>query len=297
MIFFLLNVLLMVGIILFSLFVDLDEKETKSKALTSLVLSLAVEVAFIIFVFLALFGKNVQLINLTCKLMQLGFTIFSVSFMLFAVQYPKFTPRKIYIVIRYLLIAIAAIIIWNFDKATLTAEEGFKVISGQSPVLGLEWYTLYKLIYILVLPVIAVIVLVRNTMNSTIKLYRQQMITIVLGIIVSLGLYWLLGYAVSYSPLYYLLFTYCLVITVVVSFIAVRSSVMVDFNTVKSWLLKFLIDFALPSVLAGLLFAILFPFRQSMPMFFWCAFTIGAALLVIVQRTIAFKIRNVIRAR
>ena len=292
MVFFLLNVFLMVGIILFSLYVDLDEKEAASKALTSLVLSLAVEVAFIIFVFLALFGKNQQLINLTCKLMQLGFAIFSISFMLFCIQYPKFQARKIYTVLRFLLIVAAALLVWNFKKSIITAEEGLKVTSGESPVLGLDWYTLYRIIFILVFPAISVIVLVRNAWGNTVKLYRQQMITIVIGIVFSLGLYWLLGYASSYSPLYYLLFPYCIAIVVTICFVSVRSSVMVDFNTVRSWLLKFLIDFAAPSLLAGFLFAILFPFRATMPLFFWCAFSIGAVLLVIIQRNIAYKIRK-----
>ena len=292
MIFFLLNVLLIAGIIFFSLYVDLDEKETKSKALTNLVLSLAVEVIFVLFVFLSLFAKNPQLVNLTGKLMLFGYALFGVSFLIFVIQYPKFEPRKILTVFRYVLLAIALVLVWEFGTISLSATERLSVAESMSPILGFDWYTLYRMIFICLFPAVSVIILARKALNNKIKLYRQQMIIVILGVLVSAGLYWLLGVASSYSPLYYLLFTYCLVITVVVSFIAVRSSVMVDFNTVKSWMLKFLIDFALPSVLAGLLFAILFPFRQSMPMFFWCAFTIGAALLVIVQRTIAFKIRK-----
>ncbi len=292
MIFFLLNVLLITGIIFFSLYVDLDEKETKSKALTNLVLSLAVDVIFVIFVFLALFAKNPQLINLTGKLMLFGYALFGVSFLIFVMQYPKFEPHKIYTIFRYVLLALALVFVWEFGTISISATERLTVAEAISPVLGFDWYTLYRMIFIVLFPVISIIILARKALNNKTKLYRQQMIIVILGVLVSAGLYWLLGVASSYSPLYYLLFTYCMAIAVVVCFIAVRSSVMVDFNTVKSWMLKFLIDFALPSVLAGLVFAILFPFRQSMPMFFWCAFTIGATLLVIVQRSIAFKIRK-----
>ncbi|MBO4438559.1 MAG: SpoIIE family protein phosphatase [Spirochaetaceae bacterium] len=292
MIFFLLNVLLIAGIIFFSLYVDLDEKETKSKALTNLVLSLAVEVIFVIFLFLALFADNPQLINLTGKLMLFGYALFGVSFLIFIMQYPKFEPHKIYTVFRYVLLALALVLVWEFGTISISSTERLSVAESISPVLGFDWYTLFRMIFIYLFPAVSVIILARKALNNKTKLFRQQMIIIILGVLVSAGLYWLLGVASSYSPLYYLLFTYCLVITVVVCFIAVRSSVMVDFNTVKSWLLKFLIDFALPSVLAGLVFAILFPFRQSMPMFFWCAFAIGAALLVIAQRIIAFKIRK-----
>ena len=292
MIFFLLNVLLIAGIIFFSLYVDLDEKETKSKALTNLVLSLAVEVIFVILVFLSLFAKNPQLINLTGKLMLFGYALFGVSFLIFVMQYPKFELHKIYTVFRYVLLALALVFVWEFGTISISATERLSVAESISPVLGFDWYTLYRMIFIYLFPAISIIILARKALNNKTKLYRQQMIIVILGVLVSAGLYWLLGVASSYSPLYYLLFTFCLAIAVVVCFIAVRSSVMVDFNTVRSWMLKFLIDFALPSVLAGLLFAILFPFRQSMPLFFWCAFAIGSVLLVIAQRIIAFKIRK-----
>ncbi len=292
MIFFLLNVFLIAGIIFFTLHVDLDEKETKSKALTTLLLSLGVEVVLVLLVFLSLFAKNDQLINLTCKLMQIGYALFSISLMIFSIQCPKFEAHKIYTIIRYVLLAAALFLVWNFKHVSLSDTNGLDVVSEQSPVLGFSWYTLFRMSYIILLPAISLVVLLRNALNNKNKLYKQQMLTIVCGIIVSLGLYKLLSFAIPYSPLYYLLFTYCIAIVVAICFVAVRSSMMIDLNTVRSWLLKFLIDFAAPSLLAGFLFAVLFPFRATMPLFFWCAFTIGAALLVIIQRTIAYKVRK-----
>lgn len=292
MIFFLLNVFLFIGIIFFSLYVDLDESDMKSKALTTLFLSLAVEVFFVILVFLSLFGKNWQLINLTCKIMLFGYSIFSVAFLIFSIQYPKFEPHKIYTVLRYLLLAVACFFVWKLEKVSIKPEKGLDVISPQTPLLGLDWFTLFRVIYIIIIPVISLCILIRNAINNKIKLYKQQAVIIVLGVIIGLGLYWLLGSAYSYSPLYYLLFTYCIAVVVSVCFVALRSSVMIDFNTVRSWALKFLIDFAIPSLLAGLLFAVLFPLRQKMPLFFWGAFFVGAVLLVIIQRSIAYKIRK-----
>lgn len=292
MIFFLLNVFLFIGIIFFSLYVDLDESDMKSKALTTLFLSLAVEVFFVILVFLSLFGKNWQLINLTCKIMLFGYSIFSVAFLIFSIQYPKFEPHKIYTVLRYLLLAVACFFVWKLEKVSIKPEKGLDVISPQTPLLGLDWFTLFRVIYIIIIPVISLCILIRNAIKNKIKLYKQQAVIIVLGVIIGLGLYWLLGSAYSYSPLYYLLFTYCIAVVVSVCFVALRSSVMIDFNTVRSWALKFLIDFAIPSLLAGLLFAVLFPLRQKMPLFFWGAFFVGAVLLVIIQRSIAYKIRK-----
>ncbi|MBO4759811.1 MAG: hypothetical protein J5505_07125 [Spirochaetaceae bacterium] len=143
MIFFLLNVLLIAGIIFFSLYVDLDEKETKSKALTNLVLSLAVEVIFVLFVFLSLFAKNPQLVNLTGKLMLFGYALFGVSFLIFVIQYPKFEPRKILTVFRYVLLAIALVLVWEFGTISLSATERLSVAESMSPILGFDWYTLY----------------------------------------------------------------------------------------------------------------------------------------------------------
>ena len=141
MIFFLLNVLLIAGIIFFSLYVDLDEKETKSKALTNLVLSLAVEVIFVIFLFLALFADNPQLINLTGKLMLFGYALFGVSFLIFIMQYPKFEPHKIYTVFRYVLLALALVLVWEFGTISISSTERLSVAESISPVLGFDWYT------------------------------------------------------------------------------------------------------------------------------------------------------------
>jgi len=292
MIFFLLNILLGVGIIFFSMYIDLDEREARSKALTTMILAFAVEVFFVISAFIALFWKNTQLMNITCRLMQFGYSLFAVSFMIFIIQYPKFEFRKIYNVIRYFFLAVAVALIWQFDSVSLSAQTGINVVSSPSFIFDIKWYTLYRIIYVMFIPTLSVLIIIANASRKILKIYKQQLLTIIIGMIFSVGIYFLLKLASAYYALYIMLFPYCLAVLLAMCYVAMRSSSMVDFNTIKSWLLKFLLDFAIPSLFAGFLFAILLPFRTSFPAFFWGAFIIGSCLLVILQRVIAYKVRK-----
>ncbi|MCQ2580149.1 MAG: serine/threonine-protein phosphatase [Treponemataceae bacterium] len=291
MIFLLLNVLLGVGIIFFSMSVDFDEREEKSRALINLVFSLSAVVIFVVFVLLAYIGGNHRMINILGKVMQFCYAAFAVSFVSFSIQYPDFKFQKVYKIVRYFLWAIAIILIWKFDNFAIT-EKGLVVLSSESPILGIKWYSLYRIIFVYLVPILSVIVLLKKTTGKITKLFRQQVFSIIFGLLVGLGLYKLLCTASVLVPMYYFLFTYCLAVIVVVCYFAVHSSMMIDFNTIKSWTLNFLISFAIPSLLAAALFAILIQFKQANPLFFWCALLIGAVLLVIFQRWISFKIKK-----
>lgn len=268
MIFFVLNLILGIGLIFFSMYVELDDHDLRSKAFVNLVLSLGTVELFMLVVFWALFKGNVHFVRIGSMLMMFALAIFFVGYLNFAIQFPNYKKSVPLSVFKYLLWAFAAICVVKIGVIQISPVSG--VFLSPANMIGdfLPWSTLFENVFMTIIPLLTVLIFMLKLRLKISAHQKQQAIVMIGGMVLASGLHYLINLASITVPFYQTLFPLCLACIIIITYIAGKVTIMFDFATIINGALRVVIPYIIPSLLSCVIFALLMPIRRTMPLVF-----------------------------
>ena len=152
MIFFLINMILCFGLILFSVQIDAqtsmdDVKNKKSRPLVDMILWLVVTSIFFLVVFASTYFGNNQLVNLCGKVVLFSLVVFVSCFFLFSVSFPDFSKNKIFNVIQVVICLFGAFVISKLDSFAFDLKNSIVIRGEKEACLGFNWLHVYNAVF------------------------------------------------------------------------------------------------------------------------------------------------------
>ena len=288
MIFFLINLILCVGLIFFSIQIDAqtsldDVKNKRSRPLVDMILWLVVTSIFFLIVFASTYFGNSQLVNLCGKIVLFSLVVFVSCFFLFAVSFPDFSKNKIYNAIQVIICIFGVFVISKLDSFSFDLKNSIIIHGEKEAFIGFNWLQIYNAVFFFLIPVLSLVILFFRHVGKRNRIFIQQVWLFVASIITGCFLFNLLLRAAKYVPMYSSLFILPLMVSVLLISRVMKLSVIIDMSTIIKEITLFSVKYIFSAVVVGLLFALVLPFKTQKPALFWTIFILGTSIVELLQ--------------
>ena len=283
MIFFILNLILGIGLIFFSMYVDLDDHDLRSKSFVNMVLSLGTVVVFMLIVFLSLFKANMSFVRIGSTLLMFCVAVFFINYFVYAIQFPNYKKSTPLSIFKYLLWAFAFFCLMKIGSVQVSPVSGI-FLSPENLIGGfLPWSKLFEEIFMTAIPILTIGAFLLKLRLKISAHQKQQAIVMIGGIILASFLYYLLNIAAITVPFYQTLFPLCLACIIVITYISGKITIMFDFSTIMNGALRVIIPYIIPSLIAGFIYGVFMPLRRTMPGLFLVFVIADVAFAIFLQ--------------
>jgi len=278
MIYILLNIVLCATLVWLSFTIDVRNGIKNNNPLVNLVLFLSTLFGLNVLCLLAGFWAPPQLANILGRLLVMlvaWYAVFSCIYQLLVPNYEKTTGMTIcqwlFNLFAFYLVFIArgGIKSISFSQTQGLVIESSQMFSGKlHEFLPITWYDFFCGFYFGVLPLLSMLVVLVRAETVTSKLDRQRMRIGALAVIVFWIAYTLVRFAVKYQPMISVIQIIAFVAEALVFVRAASVDSIWDIKSVLRAIGRFLINFAIPSVIVGFLFSVLWPQFTTRPALF-----------------------------
>lgn len=197
-------------------------------------------------------------------------SMFSYDFMIFSFQFPRYGRNPLIGIFKAIVLSASAyVIFFKVEFIGLRIADGF-VLAGE-PVFGnLNWAVLHLFLFIFGLPLLGIISLVFRMPFAQGKLLKQQILMSIIGVIACwLFMSLLFVGSMRLNPMLNTLFPFGFVLFILITYKGFTLTSYYDLTTFLRVLVKACVNFLLPAILAGFLYALLLPIREkNFPQFF-----------------------------
>ena len=297
MIFFIINLILCIGLILFSVQIDTqtsieDTKGKKARPLVDMILWLVVASFFFLIVFISMFFSNSQLINLCGKITLFVLVLFVASLLHFCLAFSDFTKNRFHTVLRVIICLGGAFFISRLDDFAFDMKNSIVITGNSEAFLGFTWLQTFVALFFVLIPVLSFVILFFRSIGKRNRMYMQQVYLFIASMLVCCALYYLLFLASKYVPMYSSLFILPLTVFLLLVSKIMQLSIIIDLSTIAKQTALFSIKYVFSAVIIGLLFAILLPLKAVKPLVFWIAFILGTSVIELLQYLATEKIKK-----
>ncbi|MBO7485708.1 MAG: SpoIIE family protein phosphatase [Spirochaetaceae bacterium] len=297
MIFLIINLVLCIGLILFSVQIDTqtsieDTKGQKARPLVDMILWLVVTSIFFLIVFISMLFSNTQLISLCGRITLFTLVVFVASLLHFCLTFSDFPKNKFHTVLQVIICLCGAFFISRLDDFAFDMKNSIVITGNSEAFLGFTWLQTFVALFFILIPVLSFVILFFRSFGKKGRIYMQQIYLFIASAVVCCGLYYLLYIASKYVPMYSSLFILPLAVFLLLVSKIMQLSIIIDLSTIVKGTAQFSIKYVFSAVIIGLLFAILLPLKAVKPVVFWIAFVLGTSIVELLQYFATEKIKK-----
>lgn len=286
MIFLLLNAALCGILIWFSFSID-DHGSINiiGTKLVNIALFLATTLGFMTITIALCFWAPERLALIFGKLTLVFFAWYCVSTCGFVLLFPHYKKNKAFPVAQVLLDAFAVYIVFMAPNAIkdfrIAFGSIFEVNSGPMfsgsihQYISITWYEFLILFYAVFLPLVSALVIWVRMENAQSRLDQQRMTAVAMAVCTSWLLLFFLHYTLPYQSMFRTMTVTAFVPELLMFNAAFSQREIYDGRAIRHGLGRFLFQFAVPSVFAGLLFMALWPLYATIPVVFITAYPVA----------------------
>lgn len=290
MIYILLNFILC-GVLIWSSFtIDTRNTVKNNNPLVNMILFLATIFALNGFCIMSGFWGPTQLTNILSRVQCVLVSWYAVYTCIYLLQLPLFKKNKGLTAIEWMLNLFAAYVIFmapgGVTKITYSVAKGMVVESSQlftgkiGTFLPISWFGAFSLFYYFILPLISILMVLVRAENMNSKLDRQRMRINVLSIIVFWALYAMLRVAKKFQPMISSVEIIAFIGEVLLFMKAASLNAIWDVKTILRSSARFVIRFAIPATLGGLIYMMLWRYYQKVNGQFIILFILFVAIII-----------------
>ena len=211
MIFLIINLVLCIGLILFSVQIDTqtsieDTKGQKARPLVDMILWLVVTSIFFLIVFISMLFSNTQLISLCGRITLFTLVVFVASLLHFCLTFSDFPKNKFHTVLQVIICLCGAFFISRLDDFAFDMKNSIVITGNSEAFLGFTWLQTFVALFFILIPVLSFVILFFRSFGKKGRIYMQQIYLFIASAVVCCGLYYLLYIASKYVPMYSSLF-------------------------------------------------------------------------------------------
>lgn len=296
LIFFILNVFFFVGLLLLSFSVDSKKASKTSNPLVNVILFNSAVFGMMALTLALCIWAPPQLAKLFGRLTFLLVGWFSISCCCYIIKFPEQKKNGFATFIRIVFYILAVYVVFHknaFNNFVITRSGEFQIPSGlifsgtMSRKFPITWFPAYMITYTTLIPLISVLMLLVRAENTDNPLRKQGMFIVVAGVFLSFVLFAFMNYASRYQTMMYSLIPLGFLPEILFFIKADSSKEIWDKKYFTRSLLTFLIRYALPSVLGGTLFAVLWKLNSVNTPLFALLFVAGLVLIIFVTSKIS----------
>ncbi|MCQ2982993.1 MAG: serine/threonine-protein phosphatase [Treponemataceae bacterium] len=258
MIYLIINLVIAAALITFSSVADVNAGEIKSRTLINFALILSVTTLLNSLCIVLSFWNNPQLVSLFGRLEYFLIGVTSIQYSFFLIRYPYFKRNAGLSVLQWIMYALAAYITFStFNVVTYSPVTGMSVQAADfMEYMNLNWYGAYMLATQILIPAFAVLSLLLRLEVTKERMLRQNMFLLIGITATGWGVYYLVFVlAVRYIPGYTLLFPILPAALAYFAFSIVNRQSNFELRTVVRRVGSFILYYAVPGVMVGLLVA------------------------------------------
>lgn len=292
---FLLFVVLIILVVLSDRFLNIEG----GKIIINGLLLLILDVGCLISIFLAFYYNYMQIQKILGRTMLFMSGAFSIYILSYSMRFPR-ESRSIIANIRDIVFICILFFLCYFKIKNIYYVRGYGIfiVSDIIPEILHSWLYVYNFIFMVCYPLITVLVLTIRIIRTTSRMLRQRLLLVFSSVLFCLLLFRLLFLAAKIVPEYTMLAAYIFILYLLLLYIALTMSVLVDVHIVLNRMLRGLYSYVLPSICAGLLFVLFLPLKRVYPVVFIFLVSIMTAGLLIASYNLSRvlssknKIRN-----
>lgn len=298
MIYFILNLLLAVLMLILSFFVDSRSRKNNSGSLVSNILILSAAAFLMVLAVLADFYAPYRLSVLTKRLVFLLEAILLIQVSFYFLSFPEMKTTRILSFIKLAFFILACyLIFFKFFAITLSANTRFKVTAVKlfkgplSEYLKWTWYDLYTIIFRYLLPGFSTVLMMLHCENKGDRLDFQRSMINAFGVL----LMWLCLYGIDFAGFYVPYFMYLLLYSygalILFTVFAFDNKTVYDYHLFFADSMNILVKYVAPSVLSGIFYIRLHPLYEISPVLFVVALCIVSILFLYIGDLLSERIK------
>lgn len=228
---------------------------------------------------------------------------FSVSSCVYILTYPKPKKSVAVIVIQWLLNISAPIVLFIIPGVIydvgVDVNGSFHIYSQHimdeffRGTFSMTYFFLYIGFYLILVPLFTILMVLVKAENEEAKLLKQNLRLNVSAVASSWLLFVIMVFASRYQTMMYSLCVMCFIPELMLMIRSFRTDEIWDRRIVVRGILRFLLRYALPSFVAGLLWVVTWPFFTKTPMMFFTVYIIGIMILMVGWQVAASHLSNI----
>ncbi len=291
MVFFILNIVLCGVMIAVSFNIDTRHGgHRNTNPLINMVLFLSVLFGFMAATIASCFWLPEIICRLVGKLTFVLIAWYSISLCSYLMTFPDYEKTSFLKVLQVLLYISAFAFMFFFPKTIYAININVDGLFGfysehifdndwGDAHFPFNWLDVYLFVYLIFIPFFTMIMALVRAENASTKLKSQQLLMECAGIVSSWAVYAFISYSIKYQSMMFSLSVVCFIPETFLMLRGARTNEVADGRAVRNNVLKILVRFIIPSLIAGLMWLWLWPlFSVSVPAFV-CAYAFMFAVL------------------
>ncbi len=300
MVFLILNFICCLGMIAYSFAIDkLTNAKKSENTIVNLILMMSALFGLMALTLIFCFFAPAQLSLLFGRFSYMMSAWFCVSSSVYVLTFPDFKKNTVLMIVQWILNIAAAVILFvvpnAFSSIYISPEKSYEVISGTVfpwTFFGQEitWFPLFCFIYYILIPVFAMLMLLVKRENTKSRLDRQRMSVVCVGCFATFLLLGFFNYASKYQTMMRTITMVGFLPELIIFAIAERNTIIWDKKTVFRSVIRFVLGYGIPGIVAGLVFALLWPLYSGFPAAFVAVFLFLLGAIIALWTFVDLKI-------